>query len=60
MIAGLAFTFLIVIGLGLLKASGRLQSVEGRRRLRFAAGLVLILSMVAAAWCAIPALFRWS
>jgi hypothetical protein len=60
MIAGLAFIFLIVIGLGLLEASGRLRAVEGRRRLRLAAALVLSLSMVGAAWCAIPVLFRWS
>jgi hypothetical protein len=57
MIAGVAFIVLIVIGLALLEASGRARSLEIRRGLRIAAGVVLTLSVVAAASCVIPVLF---
>jgi hypothetical protein len=41
----------------LLEASGRLGSIENRRRLRLVAALTLALSVVAAAWCVLPVLF---
>ena len=56
--AGIAFIFLVMIGLGLLEASRRPLSSKSRRGLGIAAGVVLSLSIIAAGLCVIPVLFR--